>query len=68
MLCTPNELYSQLFYSLSVIKGTPLRSGHVTHLIFFFSKTCFLLLLTCVRHSNLSCGTLKGLLSLGNLF
>jgi len=40
------------------VKGTPLRSGRVTHLKRNFSKTCFYLLSTCVGHNRLSCGTL----------
>jgi len=50
------------------VKGTPLRSGCVTHLKRIFWKTCFLMLLTCVGHSSLSCGTLIYLLSVGNSF
>jgi len=48
------------------VKATPLRSGRVTHLKRNFLKTCFFLL-TCVGHSSLSCGTLKGLLLVGSL-
>jgi len=41
-------------------------SGRVAHLKIDFSKTCVVLLSTCVGHINLSCGTLNCLLSVGN--
>jgi len=50
------------------LKGTPLRSGRVTHLKRNFLKTCFFLLSTCVGHSSLPCGTLIDLLSVVNSF
>ena len=43
---------------MSSLKGTPLRSGRVTHLKRAFQKTCFFLLLTCLGQSSLSWGTL----------
>ena len=40
------------------VKESPLRSSRVTHLIERFRKHVFFLLLTCVWHISLSCGTL----------
>jgi len=46
-----------------MLKGTPLRSGRVTH---FFRKPVLFVLSTFVGHISLSCSTLICLLSFGN--
>jgi len=63
-----SELCWKILLKIYIIKGTPPRSGRVTHFKRFFSKTCFFLLLTFVGHSSLSCGTLKCLLLVGTSY
>ena len=62
------ELYRQISTSVRNIQGTPLKSGRVTHFKIFFLKTCFFLLLTCIGHNRLSCGTFTCLLLVGDSF
>jgi len=53
--------------SLAVVRETPLRSGRITHLKFFFSKTYIFLLPTYLVYQHLFCGTLICPLSIWQL-
>jgi len=53
------ELYKIIIFDVKEnIEGTSLRSGRVTHLKSFFSKTYIFLLPTYLVYQSLFCGTL----------